>query len=225
MTWRAQFGLRIVATARHWSLWGTWARRIMSAIRDLAGVSAEVVASTDSASFREKMLITHRGLSGPAILQISTFWREASPIRIDLAPGHNASWHSATSAEREAHDLAARLSALQGIFSQALWRRAGWSFTGRQTGHQPLARRNGAPTARLDDRVPPAPKASQRRKSPPAASIRANFPPKRWNPQRARPVFYRRSGGRHRAPGRLQFPVGVGIGRGGGAGDLSAMDL
>jgi predicted Rossmann fold flavoprotein len=43
---------------------------------DLAGVSAEVIASANGQSFREKMLITHRGLSGPAILQISSYWEE-----------------------------------------------------------------------------------------------------------------------------------------------------
>jgi predicted Rossmann fold flavoprotein len=53
---------------------------------DLAGVSAEVVASIGRQRFREKMLITHRGLSGPAILQISSYWDAKSPIRIDLAP-------------------------------------------------------------------------------------------------------------------------------------------
>jgi predicted Rossmann fold flavoprotein len=57
---------------------------------ELAGVSAEVVASTDHQSFREKMLFTHRGLSGPAILQISSYWKEGAPIRIDLAPGRDA---------------------------------------------------------------------------------------------------------------------------------------
>ena len=56
---------------------------------DLAGVSTEVVASCNSAQFREKMLITHRGLSGPAILQISTYWKVAHPIVIDLAPGRD----------------------------------------------------------------------------------------------------------------------------------------
>lgn len=54
---------------------------------DLAGVSAEVVASADHHKFREKMLITHRGLSGPAILQISSYWRAGEKIAIDLAPG------------------------------------------------------------------------------------------------------------------------------------------
>jgi predicted Rossmann fold flavoprotein len=53
---------------------------------DLAGVSAEVIASCAGQQFREKMLITHRGLSGPAILQISSYWKKPQPILIDLAP-------------------------------------------------------------------------------------------------------------------------------------------
>ena len=53
---------------------------------DLAGISASVVASCDGGQFREKMLFTHRGLSGPAILQISSYWKRAQPIVIDLAP-------------------------------------------------------------------------------------------------------------------------------------------
>jgi predicted Rossmann fold flavoprotein len=57
---------------------------------DLAGVSAEVIASCAGQHFREKMLITHRGLSGPAILQISSYWnkpaKRSQPILIDLAP-------------------------------------------------------------------------------------------------------------------------------------------
>lgn len=56
---------------------------------DLSGVSAEVVATADHQSFREKMLITHRGLSGPAILQASSYWAANSPLQIDLAPGRN----------------------------------------------------------------------------------------------------------------------------------------
>jgi predicted Rossmann fold flavoprotein len=53
---------------------------------DLAGLSTEVIASCDGAQFKEKMLITHRGLSGPAILQISSYWQPPSPVLIDLAP-------------------------------------------------------------------------------------------------------------------------------------------
>jgi predicted Rossmann fold flavoprotein len=53
---------------------------------DLAGVSAPVIATSAGQSFREKMLITHRGLSGPAILQISSYWRPQHSLAIDLAP-------------------------------------------------------------------------------------------------------------------------------------------
>jgi hypothetical protein len=53
---------------------------------DLAGVSAEVIASAGKQQFREKMLITHQGLSGPAILQISSYWKRPDPILIDLLP-------------------------------------------------------------------------------------------------------------------------------------------
>ncbi len=54
---------------------------------DLPGVSAEVIASCKGQQFREKMLVTHRGLSGPAILQISSYWKNPQEIQIDLAPG------------------------------------------------------------------------------------------------------------------------------------------
>jgi predicted Rossmann fold flavoprotein len=57
---------------------------------DLSGVSAEVVAASGArqrrASFKEKMLVTHRGLSGPAILQASSYWRPGEVVTIDLAP-------------------------------------------------------------------------------------------------------------------------------------------
>jgi predicted Rossmann fold flavoprotein len=54
---------------------------------DLAGVSADVAVACNDQRFREKMLITHRGLSGPAILQISSYWKAGQAIAIDLAPG------------------------------------------------------------------------------------------------------------------------------------------
>jgi predicted Rossmann fold flavoprotein len=56
------------------------------AYADLAGVSTEVVAAYNGQRFREKMLITHRGLSGPAILQISSYWQKGTPIMLDLVP-------------------------------------------------------------------------------------------------------------------------------------------
>ena len=59
-------------------------------VPDLAGVSLEVIARSCRASFREAMLFTHRGLSGPAILQISSYWREDQEIVIDLLPDSDA---------------------------------------------------------------------------------------------------------------------------------------
>jgi predicted Rossmann fold flavoprotein len=53
----------------------------------LAGVSTEAAVAADGVRFREKMLFTHRGLSGPAILQASSYWSPGEEIEIDLAPG------------------------------------------------------------------------------------------------------------------------------------------
>ena len=53
----------------------------------MAGVSAEVTVRAAGPSFREKLLFTHRGLSGPAILQASSYWRAGEPLEIDLLPG------------------------------------------------------------------------------------------------------------------------------------------
>ena len=52
----------------------------------LAGISVDSSISTQGQSFREKILFTHRGLSGPAILQISNYWRSDKPVTIDLLP-------------------------------------------------------------------------------------------------------------------------------------------
>ena len=79
---------------------------------DLAGVSTEVVVSTGRQSFRENMLITHRGLSGPAILQISSYWNKGEPIQIDLAPDRDV---TASIREGNARDMASARSVLQRI--------------------------------------------------------------------------------------------------------------
>ncbi|MEP6703792.1 MAG: aminoacetone oxidase family FAD-binding enzyme, partial [Acidobacteriota bacterium] len=55
----------------------------------LAGVSVDSVASVQGSSFRENILFTHRGLSGPAILQISNYWSRAGAVSLDLLPEIN----------------------------------------------------------------------------------------------------------------------------------------
>ena len=93
---------------------------------DLTGVSAEVIVtmgnsssadSSASPTFREKMLMTHRGLSGPAILQISSYWGEGSPIRIDLAPERDV---TAPIRDAKVRNIAAARSAFQGILPKRL---------------------------------------------------------------------------------------------------------
>lgn len=59
---------------------------------ELSGVSAEVVAKCSKASFREAALFTHRGLSGPAILQVSSYWQRGDEVRIDFLPDHAPGW-------------------------------------------------------------------------------------------------------------------------------------
>ncbi|HTR66938.1 MAG TPA: NAD(P)/FAD-dependent oxidoreductase [Terriglobales bacterium] len=81
-----QFGLAIRET-RPGLVPITFNREDHGRYADLAGVSTEVVAACAGQRFREKMLITHRGLSGPAILQISSYWvNPQQPIVLDLAP-------------------------------------------------------------------------------------------------------------------------------------------
>jgi predicted Rossmann fold flavoprotein len=117
-----QFGLKIVAT-RPALVPLVFDRHDHRRYSELAGVSAEVVASTKffttapTPAFREKMLFTHRGLSGPAILQISTYWREGQPISLDLAPGRDVTAELRESSHR---DLAVVRSALQQILPNRL---------------------------------------------------------------------------------------------------------
>ena len=81
-----QFGISIVPT-RPALVPLTLSEEDCRNLCDLSGVSTEVIASIDHQHFREKMLITHHGLSGPAILQISSYWGPSRTIELDLVPG------------------------------------------------------------------------------------------------------------------------------------------
>lgn len=80
-----QFGLKIV-DCRPALVPLTFARADREAYGDLAGVAADVTARVDGQCFREKMLFTHRGLSGPAILQASSYWKPGEALQLDLLP-------------------------------------------------------------------------------------------------------------------------------------------
>jgi predicted Rossmann fold flavoprotein len=85
-----QFSLNV--TELHPALVGlTFAPAELKQFEDLSGLSFEAAVSCNGASFRENLLVTHRGLSGPAILQISSYWRHGQDISINLLPDHDAS--------------------------------------------------------------------------------------------------------------------------------------
>jgi predicted Rossmann fold flavoprotein len=80
-----QFGLKIVPP-RAALVPLTFDAALLAQFKDLSGVSVDAVASCGKTRFDEALLFTHRGLSGPAILQISSYWREGQDIVIDMAP-------------------------------------------------------------------------------------------------------------------------------------------
>ena len=102
-----QFGLRIVEL-RPALVPLTFDAREWAPFVPLAGMSLEVNARCDGGRFDEDLLFTHRGLSGPAILQVSTFWRPGEAIEINLAPRFAAD------------ELAGELAALKRSSRQAL---------------------------------------------------------------------------------------------------------
>jgi predicted Rossmann fold flavoprotein len=63
--------------------------------RDLSGVSAHIIAQCGKTEFSESALFTHKGLSGPAILQISSYWRHGQPVGIDFLPASHPGWLTA----------------------------------------------------------------------------------------------------------------------------------
>ncbi|HEX5708930.1 MAG TPA: NAD(P)/FAD-dependent oxidoreductase [Pyrinomonadaceae bacterium] len=84
-----QFGLRVV-TPSPALVPLTLAREDLDAFRELSGVSVDALVRAGGAEFAENFLITHRGLSGPAVLQISSYWERGASLSFDLLPGEDA---------------------------------------------------------------------------------------------------------------------------------------
>lgn len=68
----------------------TLSGRPQEQLADLAGVALPVEARANGAAFRNAMLLTHRGVSGPAILQVSSYWQPGDALHVDLLPGEDA---------------------------------------------------------------------------------------------------------------------------------------
>jgi predicted Rossmann fold flavoprotein len=112
-----QFGLRVVPP-RPALVPLLFSADDLKRFRDLSGVSAEVEvfsSQRDAPRFVDKMLITHRGLSGPAILQISSYWQPGASLMLDLAPG--ADVYTGLGTRR---DAAAAVAALEAVLPRRL---------------------------------------------------------------------------------------------------------
>ncbi|ULB09708.1 NAD(P)/FAD-dependent oxidoreductase [Cereibacter azotoformans] len=84
------FGLPVVET-RPGLVPLTFATQELERLKELAGLSVPARVTADGVCFEEALLFTHRGLSGPAILQASSYWREGMPIAVNLTPGADLS--------------------------------------------------------------------------------------------------------------------------------------
>ena len=96
----------------------TLAAEEMARYSGLAGVSTEVVASAGSGRFREKLLFTHRGISGPAVLQVSSYWLPGQAVVIDLAP--DKVWTASLRLQTAQRDLVSARTALRAVLPHRL---------------------------------------------------------------------------------------------------------
>jgi predicted Rossmann fold flavoprotein len=84
-----QFGLKVVEP-RPGLVPLTFERNLLARLSGLSGVSLDAAVTHEKTRFEEALLFTHRGLSGPVILQISSYWRDGEAITVDLLPGEDA---------------------------------------------------------------------------------------------------------------------------------------
>ena len=111
-----QFGLKVTET-RPALVPLTFEPRILERLGPLSGIAVDATVSANGKSFREAMLFTHRGLSGPSILQISSYWREGDAITVGLLPDIDI-----LAGLRQARQNTPR-SALQTVLSEVLPKR------------------------------------------------------------------------------------------------------
>ncbi|MBK7392325.1 MAG: NAD(P)/FAD-dependent oxidoreductase [Chloracidobacterium sp.] len=125
-----QFGLKIVETRP------SLVALVMEgkAYTPLAGVTMEVIASSGEQSFRENIVFTHRGMSGPAVLQISNYWRAGDPVSFHLTPETDVVKHlTANRASRKN---------LNNVLAEIMPQRFAAAFAEREFDNKPLYQMN-----------------------------------------------------------------------------------
>ncbi len=171
--------------------------------RELSGVSAEIVARSGRTAFRESALFTHRGLSGPAILQISSYWRHGEEIGIDFLPDAPPDWALAAKRARPKthfHTLLGEL--LPDRLAEALAKKIGlWG----ELANLPDAKLAEAARRLADWRLPAERHRGLRqgRGHRRRDRHRRPFLADDGGPPRSRPVRHRRGGRCHRLAGGL----------------------
>jgi predicted Rossmann fold flavoprotein len=116
----AQFGLKVV-TPRPGLVPLVFSPALKAALAGLSGVAVDAEVRCGSAHFREALLFTHRGLSGPAILQISSYWLPGETLLIDLAPDTDVL--ALLRVQRASHPRQQAASALAGVLPRRLAQR------------------------------------------------------------------------------------------------------
>jgi predicted Rossmann fold flavoprotein len=191
----------------------TFDPRVLERLAPLAGVSLPVRASSQGASFDEAMLFTHRGLSGPAILQLSSYWREGGEIEINLSPETDPFERlRAMRAENGRRAVATALSTLlPARLAADIATRGGAQLQPRRPVRPAAPRDLGQPQ-------PLAAAPSRHRGLPHRRGDRGRGLHQRPQPahhgiaHRAGAVLHRRGGGRDRVARRLQLSVGLVLG-------------
>ena len=117
----------------------------LAMLKPLAGISLEVIARNTRAEFREAMLFTHRGLSGPAILQLSSYWKEGEEISLNLLP--DADLFSLLTQQRQSNPK----QQLQSALSQHLPKRLAEYFCTQHQLHRSLAETGNKAIRKLAD--------------------------------------------------------------------------
>jgi predicted Rossmann fold flavoprotein len=126
-----QFGLRIQATSPA-LVPLTFDVKKLDELKELSGVSVDALVCCHNAEFRENLLLTHKGLSGPAILQISSYWKPGDTISINLLPDVDAREILFANRQSEMH--------LANLLSEYLPRRFAHTFCDLFAASKPLKR-------------------------------------------------------------------------------------
>ncbi|WP_038032670.1 NAD(P)/FAD-dependent oxidoreductase [Thioalkalivibrio sp. ALE28] len=116
----------------------TLSGRPLEELEGLSGVSLDTVTTAGGMGFRENLLFTHRGLSGPAVLQASSYWVEGEPVAIDLFPGMDLGAHL-----RELREQRPKLE-LKSVLGEQLTRRVAQRWCELWVENRPLERLSNA---------------------------------------------------------------------------------